>query len=52
MDEVLKVALERPICEDQTSSEESSERETDESFQERQPPDVISPDEGNRPGVH
>ncbi|MEJ2081774.1 MAG: magnesium chelatase domain-containing protein, partial [Acidobacteriota bacterium] len=51
MDEVLKVALERPIGGD-TKAEESSDRDTEESFQERQPPDVIKPDEGNRPGVH
>ena len=51
MDEVLKVALERPIGGD-TKAEESSDRDTEESFQERQPPDMIKPDEGNRPGVH
>ena len=31
---------------------EVAEGESEESYQERQPPDVISPEEGNRPGVH
>lgn len=51
MDEVLKVALERPLGGGK-KTEDSSDRDAEESYQERQPPDVIKPDEGNRPGVH
>ena len=45
MDEVLAIALERPI-------EKVADSENGEGFDEPTPPEMGPQDEGNRPGVH
>jgi len=45
MDEVLSIALERPI-------EKAADSENGEGFDEPTPPEIGPQDEGNRPGVH
>jgi len=50
MDEVLELALERPIEGKRGRTKPSSKKE--ENYEEAQPPDAPQQDEGNRPGVH
>jgi ATP-dependent Lon protease len=50
MDEVLELALERPIEGKGDRRKPSSKKE--ENYEEAQPPDAPQQDEGNRPGVH